>query len=59
MFPTCSAFSDNCMNYRNEETNSISFLEMPITSDEQLKEAEEEYIDTIMFTTASSLNYAK
>lgn len=47
------------MNYRNEETNSILFSEMPNTSDEKLKEEEEEYMDPITFTTASSLNYVQ
>lgn len=40
------------------KTQTELFLEMPITTDEKLKEAEEEYMDTVMFTTASSLNYA-
>lgn len=47
------------MNYRNEETNSILFSEIPITIDEKLKEEEEEYMDPVMFTTASPLNYVQ
>jgi len=36
MIATCSAFSDKCMNYRNEEINSIWLLEMSVACDEKL-----------------------
>lgn len=51
MMATCSAFSDKCMDYRNEEINSILFLEMSITCDEKLWEAGAEYMDAVRFTT--------
>lgn len=51
MIATCSAFSGKCMNHRNEEINSILFLEMSITCDEKLWGARAEYMDTVIFTT--------
>lgn len=51
MIATRSAFSDKCMNYRNEEINSTLFLEMSITCDEKLWGAGAEYVNTVIFTT--------
>lgn len=55
MIATCSAFSDRCMKYRNEEINSRLFLEMSITCDENLWGLRAEYMDTAIFTTLHPL----
>lgn len=52
-----SAFSDKCMNYRNEERNSTLFLEMTVTSDKKWGVAGAVYMYTAIFAAVTSLNY--
>lgn len=58
MIATPSIFSGKCMSHRNKEINNIFFSEVFSTCDEKLYGVRAEYMDTVIFTTLLSQNYA-